>query len=143
MNSKKGSESGMFMMEMILAVFFFIMCTTVCIQVFVSSNSMSEKATDTNKAVVAATGIIEIWKAEGEEGLQNYLHATIDEDYVQVYWDENWIPSQSESAFGFQGNVSIVKDGGLEKASVTIRKTSEEDALLQIETAKYSRDQME
>lgn len=70
MNRKNGSGSGMFMMEMILAVFFFLLCSGICVTAFVKADRMSHLAQDTNQAVVIAENMAEIWKAGGRELLE-------------------------------------------------------------------------
>ena len=52
MNKKNGSGSGMFMLEMIMAVFFFLLCSGICVMAFVKADRMSHLAQDTNQACV-------------------------------------------------------------------------------------------
>ncbi len=68
MNKKHGS--GVFMMEMIAVVFFFILCAAICIQTFVKADGLSRKAANLNQGVFIAQSVAEVWKAEGREGLE-------------------------------------------------------------------------
>lgn len=67
MNRK--NRSNVMMMEMIVAVFFFLLCAAVCIQAFVKADLLSKRAADLNQSVLIAQSAAEIWKAEGEAGL--------------------------------------------------------------------------
>jgi len=70
MNKKNGSGSGMFMLEMIMAVFFFLLCSGICVMAFVKADRMSHLAQDTNQAVMIAESMAETWKVGGKELLE-------------------------------------------------------------------------
>lgn len=105
MNRKSGSGSGIFLMEMIVAVFFFMLCASTCILAFAKSDKMSRLASERNHAVSAAQSVAEIWKIEGAEGLAERMYAcripegpttgdgnvTKDGGY-RIYWDGDWQP---------------------------------------------------
>lgn len=94
---KSGSGSGLFLMEMIVVVFFFVICASQCILAFATSERMSRQGKDLNRAVIQAESVMETWKAEGEDGLTGRLHFTRQEapseDGAVVYvadLDEDW-----------------------------------------------------
>lgn len=70
-------HSGIFMMEMIMVVFFFILCASVCILVFVKGDRMSRDAADLNQSVLIAQSVAEVWKLEGPEGLKQRFGASV------------------------------------------------------------------
>lgn len=70
MNKKNSSGSGMFMLEMIMAVFFFLLCSGICVMAFVKADRMSHLAQDTNQAVMIAESMAETWKVGGKELLE-------------------------------------------------------------------------
>lgn len=78
MNRKQ--HSGVFMMEMIMVVFFFILCASICILVFVRADRMSRQADDLNQGVLAAQSVAEVWKAEAFDGLKTRFQAQISDD---------------------------------------------------------------
>lgn len=95
MNRK--SSSGLFLMEMIVAVFFFMLCASTCILAFARSDHMSRLAKDSNNAVSAAQTVVEIWKAEDLAGLTERmeLHPYGSGDpqtLYQILWDRDWNP---------------------------------------------------
>lgn len=103
MNRKSGSSSGIFLMEMIIAVFFFIICASTCILAFAKSDRMSRLATERDQAVSAAQTVAEVWKAEGADGLMERMDAyripagittrsgsVTREGGYRIYWDANW-----------------------------------------------------
>ncbi len=87
---RKGSLSlGVSLMEITAAVFFFILCASQCILAFAVSEKISRHAAELSKAVAAAETAIEVWKAEGEEGLLETLcfsEGATWEKGKKVYW---------------------------------------------------------
>ena len=62
---KGGSGSGLFLMEMIVVVFFFVICASQCILAFATSERMSRQGRDLNQAVTMAESSKYVWKAHG------------------------------------------------------------------------------
>ena len=122
MNKKNSSGAGMFMLEMIAAVFFFILCASICIRVFVKADSMSRLARDTNNAVLAAESVAEVWKAEGPEGLSGRFHAQAGEDRMSLCWDREWNAVADEADAAYLGELSWTGESGLETARIMIRR---------------------
>ena len=89
-------HSGIFMMEMIMVVFFFILCSSVCILVFVKGDRMSRDAADLNQSVLIAQSVAEVWKLEGPEGLKQRFGASV---------------STQDDASGSDGNDAFKTDG--------------------------------
>lgn len=54
------------MLEMIMAVFFFLLCSGICVMAFVKADRMSHLAQDTNQAVMIAESMAETWKVGGK-----------------------------------------------------------------------------
>lgn len=71
MNRK--SHSGVFLMEMIGVVFFFLLCAGICTRIFVKADLMSREATDLNRAVLIAQSSGEVYKERGNEGLKEFF----------------------------------------------------------------------
>ena len=63
-------HSGIFMMEMIIVVFFFILCSSVCILVFVKGDRMSRDAADLNQSVLIAQSVAGGMEAGGTGGAE-------------------------------------------------------------------------
>lgn len=130
----------MFMLEMIVAVFFFILCAGICIRVFVKADSMSRLAGDTNNGVLAAESVVEVWKAKGAEGLGGRFHARIDEDRAYICWDRTWNPAADDADAAFLGELSWDEDAGLETAQIVIRRADHSGAgqeLFHMTAARY------
>nr|WP_314462549.1 hypothetical protein [uncultured Clostridium sp.] len=119
MNRK--NRSNVMMMELIVAVFFFLLCAAVCIQAFVKADLLSKRAADLNQSVLIAQSTAEIWKAEGEAGLSSRSYGQKKDSPVKTYtmmFDKRGNTTDQSNAvyYGEWKNIS-----GLE-AEVTVSK---------------------
>ncbi len=136
MNRKRESGSGMFVMEMIVVVFFFMICASICILGFVKSDRMSRLAADRNQAVLAAQSTAEIWKLEGVEGLAARMGAKPDplgtSDSLTVCQDR------------FQYDIRVsCDDSGMEQAEIVITRLSDKEELFSLTALHYERNHRE
>lgn len=114
-------SSGVFMMEMIAVVFFFILCAGICIKTFVKADFMSRAAADLNQGVLIAQGVAEVWKVEGTEGLEKKFQAhgfQADPDSYAMGFDRAGNPCEIEKA-AFDVRTEIA---GQEQAEVIVSR---------------------
>lgn len=137
MNRKNSSGAGMFMMEMIVAVFFFILCASTCILVFVKADSMSRLAKDTNNGVLAAESVAEVWKEEGGDGLGARFHARTTAGRIQICWDQGWNAVEGEASAAYLGDMFWEERDGLETARIVIRRADGRTELFSMTAARY------
>lgn len=116
MSRNRGSGSGPFLMEMVIAAGFFMLCVAVCLSAFVKADRISKNARDINHAVLAAESLTEEikagnienfgtslpdgsfstvlknWKTENAEINSRYqlIESSADVHTYQVVWDEEW-----------------------------------------------------
>lgn len=138
MIKKNSSGSGIFLMEMILVVFFFIICAGICILVFVKADNMSRTARDLNQGVIAAESIAEIWKQEGVEGLSQRMNAAAyDSDSAGVYWDRNWEPAETPEQAAYAALISWQETGQMADAEIIIKRTQDSRELFTMTVSHY------
>ncbi|MGL5437149.1 MAG: hypothetical protein ACRDBO_17535 [Lachnospiraceae bacterium] len=145
MNKKNSSGSGVFLMEMIMVVFFFIICASVCILVFVKANHMSRLAKDTNQSVIAAESIAEVWKQEGEAGLIEWMNAVgleaarEDTNGVAIYWDTGWKLAKQPDQAAYQAEVIWEDTDGLAQATIVLVRNDDLKELFSMEVNRYQK----
>lgn len=141
MNRKNSSGSGMFLMEMMVVVCFFILCASVCMLAYAKSDHMSRLAADRNQAVNAAQSMVEVWKLSGKKGLEEVCGAELNPDgfspsadWAQrlsdsgrdgfscvAVWDKDWQPCEGAAPPHFIAVFSAASDGdGLWTARVQV-----------------------
>ncbi|MGN1350875.1 MAG: type II secretion system protein [Anaerovoracaceae bacterium] len=65
--NRHNSKSGLFLMEMIIVILFFSICSAICINVFAKARITADHSSDLNRAVVRAISAAEVYKsAEGD-----------------------------------------------------------------------------
>lgn len=155
MNKKNGSGSGMFMLEMIMAVFFFLLYSGICVMAFVKADRMSHLAQDTNQAVMIAESMAETWKVGGKELLEEKTGAISskseetekDEDsqsaVCTVYLNQKGEQAAAESDVFFMGILSQKEKNGLETAEITVIRQRDQKQLFTMTTARYVPEQAE
>ncbi len=89
MNRK--SHSGVFLMEMIGVVFFFLLCAGICTRIFTKADLISREAADLNRAVLIAQSSGEVYKERGMEGLKETFSLQKEEkaDSYLMKFDKN------------------------------------------------------
>ena len=131
MNRRSGSGSGIFLMEMMVVVFFFMLCASTCILAFAKSDRMSRLAWERDHAVSAAQSEAEIWKLSDERQ---------DGEWV-LYWDAGWKETEDPSAAAYAGSLTeSSKEDGMQNLQIVIREAGERgEELFMLEAAKYVR----
>ena len=59
------TRSGLFMIELLIAVGVFTLCAAVCVGLFVRSEVMSRESDDLTRMTTEARNVVECWKAAG------------------------------------------------------------------------------
>ncbi len=146
MNRKSSSGTGIFLMEMMVVVFFFIICASICILAFVKADRLSRLASERSQAVCAAESMAEVWKLEGLEGLEQRFRASVEPGdewntgTCEVNWNRDWNVPDGEETPVFQGILTSSSDGaGLYTAVLSIRRTADSRELFALEVCRYQR----
>lgn len=98
------TKSGLFAIELLIAVGIFSLCAAICMGLFVRSEVMSQDAADLNRAVSAARSAAECYKAAGGD-LEKTARLTggeaLDADTLFIEFDESWqpLPAGEDGAF--------------------------------------------
>ena len=113
MNKRSGSGSGIFLMEMMVVVFFFMLCASTCILAFAKSDRMSRLAWERDHAVSAAQSEAELWKLSDEcaDGKQDR------------YWNADWEEAEDPAAAVYTGVLTeSVQYTGMQNLQIVIRE---------------------
>ena len=93
----KPTRSGLFAIELLIAVGIFSMCAAICVGLFVRSEVMSQDSASLNRAVSEARNVAECFKAAGGDVKKTAELAggQLPEDYelyhyFDLYFDKNW-----------------------------------------------------
>lgn len=137
-NRKSGAGSGPFLMEMLAVVGFFILCSAICVLVFVKADRISREARDINQAVLMAESLAEemkigwaelhemlpdrdIWEhlvradslnSQQAQWLEELEKSEGYEGMYTFYWDSRWQPIKPASTPFYLG---VIRTGTVER----------------------------
>lgn len=114
------SRSGLFLIELILSIFFFIIAAAIVMQLFVKSHFISEDTINVNYALLYTQNIAEIFLAsDGDfDGVeQTFSPEILAEDNgttAILYFDKDWQrqTSQTDTAYMIIMNYNMITDSG-------------------------------
>lgn len=128
------SKTSLFLMELIIAILFFSLSGTVCIQLFAKAHIISRNTVDQNNAITQAQNLAEGWLSlEGDlQKVQPLFQDSIlssNGDRLYLLFDENW-ESQSGAVSQWPAYIAQLKDNGeaengLIHANIEIFRASE------------------
>ena len=127
MSIRNSSKSSLFLMELIIAIVFFALASSVCLQLFVKSHLLSARTKELNTAVNLCTSAAEfIRQCEGSgEILQELMpQLTVSqEDSLLAYYDEKFQVCSQENADYL---LKILLDTGETMVSAQVSLTAED-----------------
>jgi type II secretory pathway component PulJ len=102
MSFPKANKSGIFLLELLLSILLFAVASTVCIQIFATSHSLSDEAKRLDHSVSLAESIASCIQSgiTTPEDLQKlYPQGTCSENSLTLYLDRTGtvLPDESES----------------------------------------------
>ena len=89
----KHSRSTLFLLELIIAIFFFSVASTVCIQLFAKSHLLSKQTINENHAVTQTQNLAESFLvADGNllEMKKHFPNAKYKDNSLALYFDKDW-----------------------------------------------------
>lgn len=104
----KHSKSSLFLMELIISILFFSLASTVCIQMFSKSHTLSKQTVDENHAMIQAQNLAESFLAADEE-----MNLTF-------YFDNNWKECTKEQAAYYASILSHSAENSMISADIIV-----------------------
>lgn len=103
----KHSQSGLFLLELIIAILFFSLSSAICIQIFVKAHLLNEQSIQKSQANQIASNIIEIYK-------NDQLETTYKVDSHYIYFNEDGKNVNKDKAY-------YIADIDLQKTQIAIQ----------------------
>lgn len=101
MKHSSNNRSGLFLLEIVIAILFFAIVSAVCLRAFAKSHTLSQQASDTNHAISNMENVAELLKSLDPEDLKNHdkITTTLQTVYPElstqyriwdIYFDSDW-----------------------------------------------------
>lgn len=101
MNTQPTRRSSLFLMELLIAIFFFSLAAAVCVRLFVKSYTLEQESQNLNRAVNAASSVAELFRNQDQPLpllLEEYPQGEAHENAYVIYYDNDWILCNSSHA---------------------------------------------
>lgn len=121
--------SGLFLMELILAILFFSLASAACVQIFVKAHLVSVESQALNHAVNECVSAAETFAAIPED--------TLAAGTVSTYYDEEFKLCEAKEAV-YVMTVTPEEADGLVHAHIEMRQDNDK-ILYEVDTARYMR----
>lgn len=92
MDIKPVRRSSLFLMELILAIFFFILASSICVRFFVKAHTLEQESMDLNHAVTAAASVAEIIRSAEEPFdflAEHFPQGEAGNEVFTIFYDSN------------------------------------------------------
>lgn len=141
MNKKTSSHSSLFLLELMIAVFFFCIAAAVCVRFFVKSQILSQDTRNLDMAVNQTTAFAELFRSNHdffdliEEQCPDKTFSKEDHT-ITLYYSDNWTPCK-ENASAFSLEINIDETETICSGHFTVLRSDTQDEIFSLETKKY------
>ena len=117
--NRHNSKSGLFLMEMIIVILFFSICSAICVNVFAAARITADHSNDLNNAAVRAASAAETFKsAHGDiKTTADLLSSESDGDIETMSYDSNMITTE------YSDMTLYLEVKGEQLADITVRSS--------------------
>lgn len=144
MKNRTSSRTGLFLMELILAVLLFALASVLCIQMFVKSHTLSKSSVELNHGILWAQNVAEsFYGCNGDvfsmselfEGCSYEIREERGE-YLTLLFDEDFAPIEASADNLANGDycyeltaLITQEDNGLLNCSIWVTKPTSKDSI--------------
>lgn len=103
MRKSPPKRSNLFLLELILAIFFFALASAVCIRLFVQARTLTLESHKQNQALTCAKNLSALF--ESREGsladiAENFPQSHLEDSRLEIYYNEDWeLCPKNENAY--------------------------------------------
>ena len=94
------SKSGLFLMELIIAIAFFSFASAICVQLFSVAHNLRQRSFNIQMAVGNAQSAAEVFKTTGGDAY--YMTSLLESDYIGgqfiTHYCDEWLPAEADNA---------------------------------------------
>ena len=130
------SKSGLFLLEMLLAVFLFILSAAVCLWLFAAADRLDRRAEERDQALFLVQSVAEQLRG-GEEALrQSQPQAVWTEEGFSLAYDAAWEPCAAAEA-DYLLTASLRQEGRQRRAGLRVERADTGETVFQQEFVQH------
>lgn len=132
------SKSQIFLLEFIIVVLFFTICSTICISVFIKADRISKDSSRDVNALIVAQNAAECFKASDSADPGEYLKINeIKDGNYFIYYDKEFDAADKNSAtYTLKINLAET-DENIVTAGISVYEEKEKTAFYTLKADKY------
>lgn len=140
--SKRSSHSGLFLLEIILAILAFAVVSAICLQLFVKAHTLAQDTKDLDMAVREASSVASVL-TQTETPMESlkalYPYAKIEESARSaiLYYDAEYQPCAQEAAVYQLQILASLLDTQTTAYSLSMRKNNDTSKIYSLEVTAY------
>lgn len=140
MNKYLKSKTSLFLMEMIITILLFSVCSAVCVKFFVLTHTVSTDTRELNESVALAQGFAEVMR--GTDGdidsiIAQYPEAVRGGDgFFEVFYDEDFNRCDYDKAV-YVSDVTLTPNGAIQNMDVRVVRLSDYKEIFTLNATKY------
>ncbi len=126
MNKSRSVKSSLFLMELIIAIFFFALCAAICLRIFALAYTMNQSSRNLDQAVYKAESIAEIYKSTGGNLAETAViyggSGVVTVKSLRISFDKEWKPVLQGKDVSFELELAIDEVPFLKSGWITLIK---------------------
>lgn len=152
---KAKSRTTLFLMEMIIAVFFFAVTSAICTQVFAKAHLVSTRTGELNQAILRAESIAEAFRSvDGDfnnlcrlfpeadaipsDQLVSGARSSTESGYLEFFYDADWNPCDKETA-DYKLMVNLTDEDDIRTAQISVIQQVSDETIYSMDVHKHPR----
>ena len=126
------TRSGLFTIELLVAVGVFTLCAAICVGLFVRSEVISRDSADLNRAVTEAQRVAECFKASGGDisRTAKLVGCAPGETVLTIVYDANWQRLNAGEDGVFRLDLEASEQEGFVFAELSVARAGEAELIL-------------
>lgn len=139
MNKTPANRSSLFLMEIIIAILFFCVAGTVCIQLFVKSHLLTRESKELTMAVNEVTSAVSLvdHNVDLPTAIEDSYPSAVEKygDYI-VYYDDSWSSCSAEEGV-YSLVISIIVSDTRIVGDISVNRLSDDSVIYQLDAGKH------
>ena len=131
------SKSGLFLMELIIAICFFAVASAVCVQLFASAYTISRRGEGMQMALIHSQSAVAAFRHTDADinAMAGLLNGNINGNEIYVSFDDDWIHTNTNIRYTM--TIRIDTNEALALADIRVRDMQMDEYLYYIQVLKY------
>lgn len=129
-------KPNLFLIELMISVLFFALCSAVCLSLFAKAHLLSVESSDMTHALNMATQAAECIKSNPKELRYLLMGNQESENLYRIYYDSDWNLIADREGMKYEMIVEINRESPVMKAKITVQK--QDAQIYEIEVKKYN-----